>query len=85
MICRDNFHVTQPIDRGDEEFSGDRFIVAKFYKPRRWDLTVFRYPENPSVTYVKRLVGLPGEEITIKDGKVSTYRARVQVSFKYEG
>lgn len=70
MICRDNFHVTQPTDCGDKVFSADRFLVAKFLRPQRWDIVVFRYPEDPSVLYVKRLVGLAGEEITIKDGQI---------------
>ena len=33
--------------------------------PGRWDVVVFRYPEEPEVSYIKRLVGLPGE--TIRD------------------
>ena len=39
-------------------------------RPRRWDLIVFRYPGDPTMNYVKRLVGLPGEEVFIKDGSV---------------
>jgi len=70
MICRDEFHVTQPVDRGEKVFAADRFLAAKFLKPQRWDLVVFRFPENPSVLYVMRLVGLPGEQITISDGQV---------------
>ena len=31
---------------------------------------VFRYPEDPSVNYVKRLVGLPGEKLAIRDGAI---------------
>jgi signal peptidase I len=48
--------------------SQDRFVVSKLHEPRRWDLIVFRYPEDPATFYVKRLVGLPGEQIVIKDG-----------------
>jgi signal peptidase I len=33
-------------------------------------MIVFRYPADPSVNYVKRLVGLPGEELYIRDGAV---------------
>ena len=33
--------------------------------PERWDVVVFRYPEEPEVSYIKRLVGLPGEELRI--------------------
>ena len=49
---------------------GDRILVCKLIKPRRWDLMVFRYPEDPAVNYVKRLVGLPGEKLEIRDGAV---------------
>ncbi len=40
------------------------------YRPRRWDLIVFRFPEDPTTVYVKRLVGMPGETITIRNGAV---------------
>jgi signal peptidase I len=68
MIC-ENFHVSQGMV-GTRVFLGDRFLVAKYLKPRRWDLVVFRNPREPSECYVKRLVGLPGEEILIKGGAV---------------
>jgi signal peptidase I len=51
-------------------YGGDRIAVCKFIAPRRWDLIVFRYPENPNVNYVMRLVGLPNEELSIHDGAV---------------
>ncbi|MHB1035626.1 MAG: signal peptidase I [Pirellulales bacterium] len=70
MICRDNFHVTQPADGRNPVLGPDRFLVAKFLRPRRWDIVVFRYPEDPSVLFVMRLVGLPGETITIVNGQV---------------
>jgi len=35
--------------------------------PKRGDVVVFRYPHNPSVNYIKRLVGLPGDRITYRD------------------
>lgn len=69
MICR-NFHVHQVSDFPQKAFPPDRFIVAKFLAPKRWDVVVFQYPENPSTLYVMRLVGLPGESITIKNGAV---------------
>ena len=50
---------------------GDHFI-AKLEKygdrlPRRGDIIVFPYPEDRSVDFVKRVIGLPGERIEIKD------------------
>jgi len=39
-------------------------------EPRRGDIVVFHYPEDVSIDYVKRLVGLPGETIEIREGKI---------------
>ena len=69
-ICKTNFHVEYQNTYDSRVFSSDRFLVAKYLKPQRWDLIVFKSPEKPERIYIKRLVGLPGEEITIRDGKV---------------
>ncbi len=69
MIC-DNFHVTETSDVDKTVHSGDRLMCAKFLTPRRWDLIVFKSPEDPTVLYVKRVVGFPGEKIQIRDGSV---------------
>ncbi len=53
-------------------FKGDRILVNKFpYEfsdPKRWDVVVFKYPEESRTNYIKRLVGLPDETIIIKRG-----------------
>ncbi len=51
-------------------YKGDRIIVSKLSSdgPKRWDVTVFRYPEEAGTNYIKRLVGLPGEVIKIQNG-----------------
>jgi signal peptidase I len=69
MICG-NFHVNQVPDVTQLTFPPDRFLVAKFLTPKRWDVIVFQYPEDPSTLYVMRLVGLPGETIHIEGGVV---------------
>lgn len=39
-------------------------------KPERYDIVVFQYPDEPATLYVKRVIGLSGETVTIKNGKV---------------
>ena len=67
VIC-ENFHCTKSSEHDMPVRPADRFFVNKLLKPQRWDLVVFRYPSDPKVLFVKRLVGLPGEVVTIQNG-----------------
>ena len=61
-------------------FTGDRIYVAKDglslpfldkgsrVKLKRWDVAVFKLPEEPEVRYIKRLIGMPNEVIRIDGG-----------------
>lgn len=53
---------------------GDNFVVTKLgardRHPQRGDIVVFLYPEDPREKFVKRLIGLPGETVQIRDGVV---------------
>ena len=39
--------------------------------PQRGDIVVFRYPENPKVFYIKRVIGLPGDKIIYKNHRLT--------------
>lgn len=48
---------------------GDQLIVSKLpFQPRRGDVVVFDYPEDPRKQYVKRVVGVAGDTIGIEEG-----------------
>jgi signal peptidase I len=53
---------------------GDRFLVNKarwrIQNLKRWDVVVFRAPDHPERTYVKRLVGFEGEKVVIEGTEV---------------
>ncbi|MCX6800230.1 MAG: signal peptidase I [Candidatus Falkowbacteria bacterium] len=48
-------------------------IGYRFNAPSRGDIIVFRYPLNPQEYFIKRVIGLPGEKIQIKDGGVKIF------------
>ncbi len=58
--------------------SGDRILVLKWpydiggrwLGPQRWDVVVFKNPQDGEINFIKRLLGLPGEVLQIIDGDV---------------
>lgn len=53
---------------GDKLFANRLSYV--FSEPERFDIVVFKYPDDESLLYIKRIIGLPGETVEIRDGKV---------------
>jgi len=57
----------------DHEYLIINEITYRFHNPGRGEIIVFRYPKDPSQYFIKRVIGLPGEKIKIKDNKVYVY------------
>lgn len=60
----------------DPSFNTGQYLIVdqltyNFTDPKRQDVIVFRYPNNPKVFFIKRIIGLPGETVSIDSGKVS--------------
>lgn len=54
--------------------NGDYLIVDqltyRFQEPKRESVLIFKYPNDPSKYFIKRVIGLPGEHLEIKEGQV---------------
>ena len=58
----------------DTIMTGDRIfgnrLAYLFSDPQRYDIVIFKYPDDETQLYIKRVIGLPGETVEIRDGKV---------------
>ncbi len=60
----------------DPTFDTGQYLIVdqvsyRFADPKRNDVIVFRYPRDPKVFYIKRIIGLPGETVSVNSGDVS--------------
>lgn len=86
-ICPNCNHPNSDLRSSDEKGNperGDRILVLKWpldiggewFRPQRWDVTVFKDPSDGITNFIKRLVGLPNEVLMILQGDVYTVPAR---------
>ena len=50
-------------------------ISYRFADPARGNIVVFRYPNDPSQYFIKRVIGLPGERVKVSGGKITLFNA----------
>jgi len=77
FICNQFIIVNAKVPTGsmkDTIMEGNRLIGFRlsylFSEPNRLDVVIFKYPDDETQNYVKRVIGLPGDIVVIKDGKV---------------
>lgn len=65
--------------------SGDYILTSKitykFRSPQRGDVVVFQSPKNPDIEYIKRILGLPGDKIEVKNGNLFVNDILVQENY----
>lgn len=57
-------------------------VTYRLREPSRGEVVVFRYPGNPRSYYIKRIIGLPSEEIVIDKGVISVYKDKERTVIK---
>lgn len=66
----------------EDQMFGNRLAYV-FDEPERGDIIFFYYPDDESQKFIKRIIGLPGEKVTIKDAKVYINDSEVPLDEPY--
>ena len=65
--------------------NGDYLIINevnyRFDEPKRGEVVVFRFPEDPRQFFIKRIIGLPGETIQIQGGRIKIFNSSNPLGF----
>lgn len=73
----------------DPTFETNQYLIVdqisyQRNEPSRGDVVIFRYPLNPKDFYIKRIIGLPGETVTIRGNEVFIQEVDSATSYKLE-
>ena len=78
VLVVDNFRLINAVIPSESMentiMTGDRIfgnrLAYLFDDPERFDIVIFKYPDDESQRFIKRVIGLPGETVEIREGKV---------------
>lgn len=73
----------------DPTFKNGQYLIVdqltyRFTSPERGSILIFKYPKDTSKYFIKRVVGLPGETVSIKDGVVNIKNSAFPEGFNLE-
>ena len=80
LLCLSFFIIIKPVVISGSAMTpsyknGERYLANKLTYitsvPKRGDVVVYRFPQNQRFLFIGRIIGLPGERLTIQDGKVT--------------
>ncbi len=81
-LCIFNLSVVRGSSMAPRIHDGDRILIDHlsyvFGEVQRGDIVVLKYPLDPSVDYIKRVVGLPGDDVVLEDGEVWVNGQRIE-------
>ena len=91
IIVPVRMYVVQPfIVEGDSmvpNFHNGEYLIVdeisyRFSGPQRGQVVIFHPPNNPKEYYIKRIIGLPGETVELKDGNIYIYNSESSQVFR---
>lgn len=59
-------------------------VSYRFVEPRKGDIIVFKYPQNPKEEFIKRIIGVPGDTVAIIDGKLFINGLVIEEDYIYD-
>ena len=73
------FYVSGP--SMEPNFHNNQYIIVdqisyRFDSPNRGDVVVFKWPQNIAISFIKRIIALPGETVEVRDGEVYIYNTQ---------
>jgi len=90
LVFFSRFYIAQPfIVEGasmDPTFETGNYLIVdeltyRFRPPERGSILIFKYPKDPRKSFIKRVIGLPGERVAISDGQVTITNAEYPEGF----